>query len=57
MNECKSEGERGFVLEQHGGLWSFINMLAKESGDRDIVGSFVRQTHCIETPISSMKMR
>ena len=27
-------------LEQHGGLWVFVNLLAKESGDKDIVGFF-----------------
>ena len=32
--------KRGLKLEQHGGLWVFINMLAKESGDNDLVGFF-----------------
>jgi len=32
--------KRGLKLEQHGGLWVFINMLAKESGDKDFVGFF-----------------
>jgi len=32
--------KRGLKLEQHGGLWVFINMLAKESGDEDIVTFF-----------------
>ena len=32
--------KRGLLLEQHGGLWVFINMLAKESGDEDIVTFF-----------------
>jgi hypothetical protein len=31
---------RGLLLEQHGGLWVFINMLATESGDEDIVTFF-----------------
>jgi hypothetical protein len=30
----------GMKLEQHGGLWVFINMLTKESGDKDFVGFF-----------------
>ena len=32
--------KRGLKLEQHGGLWVFINMLAKESGDENIVRFF-----------------
>jgi uncharacterized protein (UPF0332 family) len=32
--------KRGLQLEQHGGLWVFVNLLAKESGDEDIVGFF-----------------
>lgn len=27
--------KRGLKLEEHGGLWVFINLLAKESGDKD----------------------
>ena len=30
----------GLKLEQHGDLWVFVNMLAKESGDKDIIGFF-----------------
>jgi hypothetical protein len=30
----------GLQLEQHGALWHFVNTLAKESGDRDIVRFF-----------------
>jgi len=32
--------KRGLKLEQHCGLWVFINTLAKESGDDDIVTFF-----------------
>jgi uncharacterized protein (UPF0332 family) len=32
--------KRGLKLEQHGGLWVFINTLAKESGDEDLVRFF-----------------
>ncbi|NQE45679.1 hypothetical protein C5S31_06645 [ANME-1 cluster archaeon GoMg2] len=32
--------KRGLKLEQHGGLWVFINMLAKDRGDNDFVGFF-----------------
>jgi hypothetical protein len=32
--------KRGLKLEQHGGLWVFINMLTKESGDENIVRFF-----------------
>jgi hypothetical protein len=32
--------KQGLQLEQHGALWHFINTLAKESGDRDIVRFF-----------------
>jgi len=32
--------KRGLKLEEHGGLWVFINMLARESGDEDIAVFF-----------------
>jgi hypothetical protein len=32
--------KRGLQLEKHGGLWVFVKLLAKESGDKDIVGFF-----------------
>jgi hypothetical protein len=32
--------KRGLKLEQHGGLWVFVNMLAKESGDKDFTRFF-----------------
>ena len=32
--------KRGLKLEEHGGLWVLINMLARESGDEDIAVFF-----------------
>ena len=32
--------KRGLKLEKHGSLWAFIDTLAKESGDKDIVRCF-----------------
>ena len=32
--------KRGLKLEEHGSLWAFINILATESKDRDIIGLF-----------------
>ena len=32
--------KRGLKLEEHGSLWAFINLLAMESGDRDVIGLF-----------------
>ena len=32
--------KRGLQLEQHGGLWVFVNLLAKESGDKEMVTFF-----------------
>ena len=32
--------KRGLKLEEHGSLWAFINILAMESKDRDIIGLF-----------------
>jgi len=32
--------KRGLKLEQHGGLWVFVNMIAKERGDKEIVTFF-----------------
>jgi len=32
--------KRGLKLEEHGSLWAFINILALESSDRDIIGLF-----------------
>jgi hypothetical protein len=31
----QASAKRGLKLEQHGGLWVFINTLAKESRDKD----------------------
>ena len=27
--------KKGLKLEEHGGLWSFVNVLAMQSGDKD----------------------
>jgi len=32
--------KRGLKLEEHGSLWAFINILAMEREDRDIIGLF-----------------
>jgi len=32
--------KRGLKLEEHGSLWAFINILAMENNDRDIIGLF-----------------
>jgi hypothetical protein len=32
--------KRGLQLEQHGGLWVFVNLLARESGDKEMVTFF-----------------
>lgn len=32
--------KKGLKLEKHGSLWSFINMLSKESGNKDFVRFF-----------------
>ncbi len=32
--------KRGLKLEEHGGLWSFVNLLAMESGDKDFTTLF-----------------
>ena len=32
--------KRGLKLEEHGSLWAFINILAMENKDRDIIGLF-----------------
>jgi len=45
---------RGLKLEQHGGLWVFINMLAKDSGDNDLLDSLVKQMRCT---VIFMKMK
>lgn len=32
--------KRGLKLEEHGSLWSFVNVLAIESGDKDLTTFF-----------------
>ncbi|MHC1578041.1 MAG: PaREP1 family protein, partial [Candidatus Methanospirareceae archaeon] len=32
--------EKGLKLEEHGGLWSFVNLLAMQSGDKDLTTLF-----------------
>ena len=32
--------KRGLKLEEYGSLWAFINILATENNDRDIIGLF-----------------
>jgi len=32
--------KKGLKLEEHGGLWSFVNLIAMESGDKDLTTLF-----------------
>ncbi len=32
--------KKGLKLEEHGGLWSFVNVLAMQSGDKDLTTFF-----------------
>jgi hypothetical protein len=48
--------KRRLQLEQHGALWVLVNLLTKESGDKDIVRFFfflMPQTPCTRTFMST----